>query len=122
MGRPVVYPKPRYKAPVIMKPDHFAWQADADWPGVERRVLGPFTERATRIEFVKIAPSSAIELGVKDAQHVIFVRRGTGGCADVGVDEGTAVLLAPGETARINAETEIELLVVALPLIGPHTT
>jgi hypothetical protein len=51
-----VYPKPRYEAPVFVKPQNFEWKEVVEAKGgkVTRKHLGSYTERETRVELLKI--------------------------------------------------------------------
>jgi hypothetical protein len=98
MGTPVVYPRPRFAAPLRMDPTAFGWLADG--PGVARRVLGQFTERGVGVAQLRLdagasAPHSAI------ARTLLFVLDGQGSIDGQAIFKETAIELAPGETATI---------------------
>jgi hypothetical protein len=56
VGRKLVYPAPRFDAPVFMNYRNFAWCA-VKAKGVWFKTLGIFTERETRLEMVKLEPN-----------------------------------------------------------------
>ena len=56
-GRPLDYPKPRYKAPIVIQPENFAW-AQAEAAGVCRKALGVFGERGVGLDFYAITPGT----------------------------------------------------------------
>lgn len=114
-GRRLEYPKPRYAGPVLLKPDNFAWWRVAE--GVERRLLGVFTERGTRLEFLRIAPGARLTLGRPDAFHLILVTAGEGTCGAEPLRRHSAVRIEAGETAEIAGTGPVELFVITLPLI-----
>ena len=89
-GRPIVYPKPRYKGPIVMRPDGFGWRDQA--AGVRSKLLGGFPER-----------------------RLIFVRHGEGQCGGETYREQSAVRLEPGEAAAFTAAADTELFVIAAP-------
>ena len=43
--RKLVYPKPRYGEPILMKPENFEWEACEDQPGFAKKNLCTFSER-----------------------------------------------------------------------------
>jgi hypothetical protein len=58
-GKRLAFPKPRYRAPVMMQPEFYAWVPDRDRPGVETKHLGTFTELRTGIEFFRVRPGAS---------------------------------------------------------------
>ncbi len=112
MGRPVIYPKPRFRAPLLMDPEAFAWIAEA--PGVARRVLGRFTERGVGIAQLRLDPgAAATETGA--ARRLCFVLSGEGSVAGSAVFPETAIELAPGEGAAFVATTAMVVILLTLP-------
>ena len=65
-GRKLEYPKPRYAAPIIIDPNSFRWKPD-EASGVERKLLGTFTERGTWAEIVRMRPGARWALASGDA-------------------------------------------------------
>jgi len=119
-GRPLVYPRERYQHPVFMDPESFAWTTLEGRPGVSLKQLGQFSERRTRIVFLKVEPGTALDL---EENSIYFVSRGLGkvswehdrGPANFG--RHATIYLAPGDhAALLSAETEpVELLHIGLP-------
>ena len=117
-GRPLDYPKPRYKAPVVMRPGGFPWREIAGAPGVRRRFLGMFPERGLSLEFVTLDASSIYVAEPSVARRLIFVREGKGLCNVTPFTAHSAVRLEPGESARFTASETTELFAITVPLIG----
>jgi hypothetical protein len=117
-GRPLEYPKARYKAPIVMKPENFDWAPVPDSPGVCRRVLGRFGERGVGIEFLAIPPGEGHDMGHSEARRLIFVCRGMGKVGGDSYSRHSAIRLEPGESVRFEAGDDTELFVITLPMIG----
>jgi hypothetical protein len=118
MGRPLVYPEPRYKAPIVMKPENFAWSAVEDAPGVCRRTLGVFGERGVGVDFYAVTPGTTFDMPRSDARRLIYVGGGMGRVAGDSYSRQTAVRLEPGESVLFEAQDDTELFVITLPMIG----
>lgn len=65
-GRRIIYPKPRYDAPILMRPEHFSWIRQTREPGVEIKVCGRFSERDVGMGLIRMAFES---------QHVVSKSR-----------------------------------------------
>jgi hypothetical protein len=76
-GRPIVYPPSRYNEAFVMRPENFAWEPDPDQPGVARKRLGTFTERDTRIGFIKLDAGASFSFGTEPAPEILFVTMGS---------------------------------------------
>ena len=118
MGRHLDYPKPRYNAAIVMKPENFAWAALENAPGVCQRTLGRFGERGVGIDFYAITPGTTFDMGPSDARRLIFVRNGMGRCAGDSYTKHSAARLEPGESIAFEALDDTELFVITLPMIG----
>ena len=118
MGRPLDYPKPRYKAPIVMNPVHFAWAAVEHAPGVCRKTLGVFGERGVGIDFYAITPGTSFDMTPSDARRLIYVCSGMGRCGGDSYSRQSAVRLEPGESITFESHDDTELFVITLPMIG----
>jgi hypothetical protein len=113
--RPMVYPEPRYPGPILFKTASFSW-----WPvsrGVQRKLLGTFTERATQLELIRLEANSSVTLAPPNAQLLVFILSGAGTCGDVRLKQYSAVRIEPGETASIQCADTLEAFVISLPLL-----
>jgi hypothetical protein len=115
-GAPIAYPEPRYKAPIVMRPDAFAWKGAG--PGVRRRVLGLFPERGLEVGFLALESGASSPLGPPGARRFVFVRSGEGRCEGQRCGAQTAVRLEPGEAARFEASAPTELFVISAEPVG----
>ena len=114
MGRPMVYPDPRYDAPFLMKPENFEWIPVKGAKGVTTKPMGVYTERNTQANFFRLEAGAGHGLG-SDGRDIFFVVKGTGKAAGEDYRWGTTVYLDPDETIVLDAAEETELLHFRLP-------
>lgn len=112
MGTPVVYPKPRFRGPLLMDPEAFAWIEEA--PGVARRSLGSFTERGVGIAQLRLEPGAAA-VEAASARKLAYVLSGEGEAEGSAIHPETAIEIAPGETARFGTRAGMTLVLLTLP-------
>jgi hypothetical protein len=121
-GQPIVYPKARYEAPVVIRPDDLPWREAAGAPGVRHRPIGTFPERGLTIDLLALAAGAVFEEPGSRARRLLFVRAGEGRCGHQAYDAQSAIRLEPGETSRLEAATDTEVLVIAaLPVSRGRT-
>jgi hypothetical protein len=118
-GRKLDYPPVRYAEPILMSPANFAWIPDKAAHGVERKLLGAFTERGTRLEMIRLRPGAVVTLESNDARMLVFAVSGAGTCGAEDWFQHSAAEIAPGETSHFSAGETAEFLVIALPKITP---
>jgi hypothetical protein len=114
-GTPLVYPKPRYKAPVVLRPGAFAWREVPEMFGTRNKWLGSFPERDLSLELIAIASGCACTAQAAPVRRLMFVTRGEGRCNSDAYRAHTAVRLQPGESASFHAHSATELLAVGVP-------
>src|SRR5579872_6006097 len=59
-GKKLTFPKSRYRTPVMMQPQFYAWLPDRERPGVETKHLGTFNEMRTGIGFFRLLPGASL--------------------------------------------------------------
>jgi hypothetical protein len=111
-GAPIAYPEPRYKAPVVMRPEAFAWRPDPAGPGVQRKAIGMFPDRGLSLELFAISPGAAWTSVPSPGLRLIFVREGRGVCEGAAYAASSAVRLGPSDAARFEASLQTELFVI----------
>ena len=116
-GRPIDYPKPRYKAPIVMRPGAFPWRDEPGAQGVRRKALGTFPERGLSLDFIALAPGAIWTADRSNARRLIFVCEGEGSCGAEPYLGQSAIRLEPGGTAGFTAEADTELFVISVPLV-----
>ena len=117
-GHEIQYPEPRYKAPIVMRPEAFAWRAEPGAPGVRRRAVGRFPERSLALDLIALEAGAGFDVARSDERRLIFVRSGEGRCGEASYSPHTAIRLEPGEAAYLTAATQSELFCIAYPLVS----
>lgn len=117
--RKLVYPRPRFAAPVRFAERHFQWVDDAERPGVAHKHIATLTEAQLRVGFVRLESGASLSLDACPGTRLLFVKTGDGTIGDGAAwTTHTAVHLEPGETVALCARSGSELLVVDLPRLG----
>lgn len=75
MGRKLTYAKPRYEDLVMMNPANFDWIPTGE-KGVYAKHLGSFTERNTRIGFLKLDEGATWSGGLEDSIQILYLATG----------------------------------------------
>jgi mannose-6-phosphate isomerase-like protein (cupin superfamily) len=112
-GRPLVYPKPRYDAPILMHPDAFDWVPVEGAAGVYEKVLGTFTERRTSASFLKLDQGAAYAAGGK--RDIYVALSGSGSLGREPYRRLTTVFLERRDKASFRAREATEILHFRLP-------
>lgn len=115
--RPITYPEPRYDQPIFMDPQRFGWTPAADEPGISRKLLGTFGDTGPRIAIHRLSPRASLRL---EAHSIYFVTAGRGRAGADPYDAHTALHLARGEQGSLAAETESDVIHIALPDLAPR--
>ncbi|MGZ5895462.1 MAG: hypothetical protein ACXWJ6_04320 [Xanthobacteraceae bacterium] len=110
--RPIAFPKPRYPEPIMMDPKNFAWVPVAGAPGASEKLLGVFTERRTEASLYKLDPGASLTV---KGNGVFLALRGAGKVGDAPLRKLTAFHLARGETVKVTASEETEIMHFGLP-------
>ena len=114
-GAPLVYPKPRYDDVILMHPDNHEWIADAA-PGVSTKWLGSFTERNTRIGFIRIEAGAAFSAGEQSSIELLFLSKGLASLEGREYGLYSAFEFQPNEgPVRLKAVEPTEFLRIILP-------
>jgi hypothetical protein len=113
--REMKLPRPRYQGVIIMNPDRFNYLPVDGAPGVERKYLGSFTERAFWIEFVKIEAGVEWTSTVHTGRRLIVALSGEATVDDTKIGRLAALQVEPGETLHLEAAEEMVLYVIGLP-------
>lgn len=119
-GRPVVYPKPRYHAPIIMDSARYRWLADLQQPGVRRKLLGVFTERAIEIAQIELDAGATLTESTRLAPKFLFAHAGSGRSAEGAWQPWSTAKLEPGESVRLVATSPMTLTAITLPWFAPE--
>lgn len=117
-GRRLVYPRPRYDAPVILDPEGFDWTLRGR-AGVARKTLGIFTERKTRLEMVRLDAGANWTDRETKAVQLVFVMSGAGKGNGTSYGRYSAIEATDGEALAFQAKTDTQLLKLVMPRIKP---
>lgn len=115
--RKLVYPPPRYEEPIRMIPDGFAWVPTGQ-KGVSKKLLGAFSERGCSISMLEVDAGTRGHIAPHGACQVGFVVGGEGEASGSAIRKYTAFSLGPNEACEVASSGGMELLLVALPLVG----
>jgi hypothetical protein len=110
--RPMVYPKGRYPAPILMDPANYAWTQVEGSAGVEEKLLGVFTERRSESRFLKLAPGASY---YAKGRGLYLVVSGAGKVSDQDYRGLSTTYLKKGERAMFQASAETQILLFGLP-------
>jgi len=113
--RPVKFPRPRYSTVIKMDPAHFNWLPVPDFPGVERKYFGAFTERGFWIELVKVGAGAAWTSVSDAARRLIVTLSGEATANGTTIGELAAIQAEPGEKLQVEAAEETEFYIIGLP-------
>jgi hypothetical protein len=112
--KPLVYPKARYRQPVLMKPGAFDWVATRD-KGVSTKFLGSFTERCFVAGQLKIKAGCSAKLDSPDTVRLLYVLEGSGTIGKRAVSKGCAVEITAGKSYAAKADEDLLMLEMQLP-------
>jgi hypothetical protein len=120
--RSTKFPRPRYKGVVIMNPAHFNWLPMPDMPGVERKYIGSFTERAFWIELIKIGAGAKWSSTSDAGRRLIVALSGTATVDGTQIGRLAAIQAEAGEKLHVSATGEMVLYIVGLPPVALPST
>jgi hypothetical protein len=115
--REIKFPRPRYQSVLIMNPERFSYLPVAGSPGVERKYLGAFTERAFWIEFVKISAGAEWTSTTDSGRRLIVALSGRATVDGTEIGNLAALQVEPEDTLHVEASADMVLYVVGLPPI-----
>ncbi|QLH13036.1 hypothetical protein HYQ43_01645 [Paracoccus pantotrophus] len=114
-GQKLVFHTPRYDDIVLLEPEGYGW-LDTDQAGVQVKHLGTFTERYTRIGFIKLAKGATFNTGTRDQIQVLFMSEGSITVEGQTYGPKTAIELLPSDApVDIVADEDALFLSVHLP-------
>jgi hypothetical protein len=114
-GRPVDYPEPQYKSPLMIDSNAFPWSAAAGLPGVEEKTLGVFSSTHIRTARYRLAPGASLPV---NERGIYLVLSGAGALGDGPFRKLTALYLEEGEAVTFEASTQSEILYLGLPRLA----
>ncbi len=116
VGGKLIYPKPRYNDIILMNPESYEWVETPGTPGIARKWLGTFTERETRVGFIRIDKDVSYNAGMQDTTELLFLSRGAVTCRHKSFPRHSAFSFDKDEgPIPILATEPSEFLVIHLP-------
>jgi hypothetical protein len=113
----IKFPRPRYRNVIITDPAQFNWLPLPGAPGVERRYLGSFTERAFWIEMIRIEAGAEWISTSEGARRLIVTLSGTATVDGTEIARLAAIQADAGEKLDVSATQEMVLYIVGLPAV-----
>jgi hypothetical protein len=115
-GRRIRYPKRRLEKPLLVHPAAFEWLELPDFAGVRYKRIWDFGSRSVGCLLYRLqAGTSLVVAGPQSS----FVQSGAGAIGKLRFAKFDVLHLAPGESARIEAHADTELLAMSHPVF-PH--
>jgi hypothetical protein len=94
----------------------FDWQPVTGQTGVQTKTIGSFTEKGVRVFFLQLQLGARYTLPPDTNIQILFVKDGTGRLdTDRTWSRHTAIELAPGEGAAMEATSLTEVVVLGMP-------
>ena len=99
----------------MMDPDAYAWIA-TNMPGVSTKSLGIYTERNTRIGFIRVDAGATFNTGSRSQIEVLFLSKGAITLNGKTYGEKTGIELLPSDPPfEIKADADALFFSVTLP-------
>jgi ChrR-like protein with cupin domain len=118
-AKKLAFPKPRYRAPVMMQPQFYSWLPDRERPGIETKHLGTFNEMRTGMGFFRLLPGARLAAGRQKDAELCYLVEGACSYGAQSCAEGTYLYLPPGaETDTLVSERGATFFYISLPLIA----
>jgi mannose-6-phosphate isomerase-like protein (cupin superfamily) len=114
--RKLVYPKPRYGEPILIKPENFDWEPSGEQPGFAKKNLCVFSERHLQFAILKLEPGAHALQPSRGGIQVGFVLRGEGAVNGEALRKYSA--FSGREEFALSSDTGMELLLVGLPIFA----
>jgi len=112
--RKLVYPKPRYGEPILIKPASFDWEAVA--PGFAKKHLCDFSERHLQLSVLKLDADTQGLWPSRGGIQVGFVLQGEGTVSGEALRQYSA--FSGREEFALSSTGGMELLLVGLPIFA----
>lgn len=118
-GKKLTFPAARYRTPVMMVSDAFAWIPDRERPGIETKHLGTFTELRTGIGFFRLLADARFDTGRQREAELRYCIDGSFSYGGKDWGKNTYMFLPPGSaTETITSAAGATFFVITLPMIA----
>jgi hypothetical protein len=116
-GRQLRYPPQRFRTPIIMDIDAFAWRDLG--AGVARKGLAEFSEGGVAMEVYRFERATEYAFERKAAIQLLYVLKGALLLDGASAPANSAVEVGIGETPQALAAAPSEILALTLPAFAP---
>jgi hypothetical protein len=114
--RKIVYPKPHYGEPILIKPDNFEWEASKEHRGFAKKCLGVFSERHLQLVVAKLDAGAHGLQQSHGGIQVGFVLQGEGAVNGQAIRKYSA--FSGREDLALSSERGVEVLLIGLPIFA----
>jgi hypothetical protein len=111
-GVPFRAPRRRYRQPIFMDPESFAWRPSATDADVLQRHLGSFSECETQLDQFRLAPGASLHL---QPHSLYFILSGKGTAGGEPCARFSTMQLDFDEVGELHATEETLMLRIGLP-------
>jgi hypothetical protein len=112
--RKLVYPKPRYGEPILMKPENFDWKPSPEQPGFLKKQLCTFSECHLQFAIAKLEQGASGIQPSRGGVIIGFVLQGQGAVDGKVLRKYSA--FSGNEDFALSSDTGMEILLVGLPI------
>jgi hypothetical protein len=117
--RPMVYPTPQYRDPILMHGENYRWIPVDGAPGVSEKFYGTFTDCAIRAASYRLEPGAELTV---TGRGIFLVLGGAGTLEDQPFRKHTALYLDSHEAATYRATETAEIVLMGLPDVARMRT
>lgn len=115
-GTNFTYPKPRYNDLILMNPANYDW-IPSEIPGIAHKWLGTFTERETKVGFIRVDEGASLTVEAGRSSRLLFTTEGAFSHDGKPHGQFTAVHVEPGDApVQLTALKPTEFLYTQLPV------
>ena len=117
-GKKLVFPKPRYRTPVMMNVENFNWIAHRRRPGVEIKHLGSFCEYRSSMGFLRMAPGAYFERETHEDAEIRYLIEGSVDYNGRRWGKDTYFFIPPGATTEtLRCSDRATFFTIGLPML-----
>ncbi len=118
-GKKLTFPAARYRTPVMMQSESYAWIPDRERPGIETKHLGTFTEMRTGIGFFRLLADARLDAGRQRDAEIRYCVAGSFVYGGKSWGKDTYMFLPPGSaTEAMTSAGGATFFVITLPMIA----
>jgi hypothetical protein len=117
-GRKLVFPKPRYRTPVMMNVENFSWIPHRRRPGVEVKHLGTFSEYRSSVGFLRMESGSSFDAELHEDAEIRYLLEGSVHYGGRQWLTNTYFYIPPGaRTEELKCQHDAVFFTIGLPML-----